>query len=97
MGALTYSFIQTLEQETKLTYGRLIMRMHNKIQEAKKGLRLNGANETQVCFYEIVKKVIITAALHHHRTCLMHFIGLVQEPQLSSSEPFDIHSKLVAI
>ncbi|WMV12586.1 hypothetical protein MTR67_005971 [Solanum verrucosum] len=66
MGALTYSFIQTLEQETKLTYGRLIMSMQNKIQEAQKGLGLNGANETQ-------------------------------EPQLSSSEPFDIHSKLVAI
>ncbi|KAJ8529891.1 hypothetical protein K7X08_036726 [Anisodus acutangulus] len=66
MGALTYSFIQSLEQETKLTYGRLIMRTHNKIQEAQKGLGLNGANETQ-------------------------------EPQLSSSEPFDIHSKLVAI
>ncbi|XP_060167870.1 metacaspase-3-like isoform X2 [Lycium barbarum] len=66
MGALTYSFIQTLEQETKLSYGRLIMRMHNKIDEAQKRLGLNGANETQ-------------------------------EPQLSSSEPFDIHSKLVAI
>lgn len=66
MGALTYSFIQTLEQATKLTYGRLIMSMHNKIHEAQKGLGLNTANATQ-------------------------------EPQLSSSEPFDIHSKLVAI
>ncbi|PHT98056.1 Metacaspase-3 [Capsicum chinense] len=66
MGALTYSFIQTLEEEVKLTYGRLIMCMYNKIHEAQKGLGLNGASETQ-------------------------------EPQLSSSEPFDIHSKLVAI
>ncbi|CAN4110560.1 unnamed protein product [Withania somnifera] len=66
MGALTYSFIQILEQETKLTYGRLIMCMHNKIHEAQKGLGVNGATETQ-------------------------------EPQLSSSEPFDIHTKLVAI
>ncbi|PHT30029.1 hypothetical protein CQW23_30418 [Capsicum baccatum] len=66
MGALTYSFIQTLEEEVKLTYGRLIMCMYNNIHEAQKGLGLNGASETQ-------------------------------EPQLSSSEPFDIHSKLVAI
>ncbi|XP_059313754.1 metacaspase-3-like [Lycium ferocissimum] len=65
-GALTYSFIQTLEQEPKLTYGRLLMSMHYKIHEAQKGMGLNGANETQ-------------------------------EPQLSSSEQFDIHSKMVAI
>ncbi|CAN4107968.1 unnamed protein product [Withania somnifera] len=65
-GALTYSFIQTLEQETKLTYGRLLMIMHNKIHEVQKGLGLNGANDTQ-------------------------------EPQLSSSEPFDIHTELEAI
>uniref|UniRef100_M1AXU7 Caspase n=2 Tax=Solanum tuberosum TaxID=4113 RepID=M1AXU7_SOLTU len=92
MGALTYSFIQTLEQETKLTYGRLIMSMQNKIQQAQKGLGLNGANETQVRFYKCT-----IGPLHHHHACLMHFIGLAQEPQLSSSEPFDIHSKLVAI
>ncbi|KAJ8572517.1 hypothetical protein K7X08_009028 [Anisodus acutangulus] len=65
-GALTYSFIQTLEQEPKLTYGRLFMSMHYKIHEAQKGIGLNGANETQ-------------------------------EPQLFSSEQFDIHSKMVAI
>nr|XP_016502223.1 PREDICTED: metacaspase-3-like [Nicotiana tabacum] len=65
-GALTYSFIKTLEQETKLTYGRLLMSMHNKIHEAQKGVGMNGANETQ-------------------------------EPQLSASEQFDIHSKMVAL
>ncbi|KAK4739762.1 hypothetical protein R3W88_003459 [Solanum pinnatisectum] len=65
-GALTYSFIQTLEQETKLTYGRLLMSMQKKIQEAQKGIGLNGEHETQ-------------------------------EPQLSSSEQFDIHSRMVAI
>lgn len=97
MGALTYSFIQTLEEEVKLTYGRLIMCMYNKIHEAQKGLGLNGASETQVRFYKIVKREIISVPLHHHHTCLMHFTDLAQEPQLSSSEPFDIHSKLVAI
>lgn len=65
-GALTYSFIQTLEQETKLTYGRLIMSMQNKIQETQKALGLNGANETQVRFYKIVnnkfKKISVSSS-----------------------------------
>nr|AFK93070.1 MC1 [Petunia x hybrida] len=47
-GALTYSFIKTLEQEPKLSYGRLLMSMHNKIHEAQKGVGLTGAKETQV-------------------------------------------------
>ncbi|KAF3661698.1 putative metacaspase-3-like isoform X1 [Capsicum annuum] len=34
-GAVTYSLIQTLEQETKLAYGSLLMSMQNKIHEAQ--------------------------------------------------------------
>lgn len=61
-GALTYSFIQTLTNEPKLTYGRLLKSMRNKITEAQERLGQPP-----------------------------------QEPQLSSSEKFDIHSKPIIL
>ncbi|KAL9174540.1 hypothetical protein ABFS82_02G058900 [Erythranthe guttata] len=63
-GALTYSFVQTLEQESRLTYGHLLMVMHKRISAAREKVGLNSN------------------APH-----------LSQEPQLSSSHKFDIHSK----
>ena len=71
------------------------MSMQKKIHEAQNGIGLDGENETQVRFYENQRISLQLCIII--RTCLMHFIGLAQEPQLSSSEPFDIHSKLVAI
>lgn len=41
-GALTYSFIQAVQNEPGLTYGRLLNSMRYAIREAKTGIRLNG-------------------------------------------------------
>ncbi|XP_059648056.1 metacaspase-1-like isoform X2 [Cornus florida] len=41
-GAMTYSFIQALQNEPGLTYGRLLNVMRNVIREAKTGIRLDG-------------------------------------------------------
>lgn len=60
-GALTYSFIQTVEREPRLTYGRLLSTMRNSISKAQ--------------------------------NVFLGFTNSLQEPQLSSSEQFDIYSK----
>ena len=46
-GALTYSFIQTVEREPRLTYGRLLSTMRNSISKAQNGF-LNFTNSLQV-------------------------------------------------
>ncbi|XP_051132195.1 metacaspase-1-like [Andrographis paniculata] len=63
-GAMTYSFIQAVQNEPGLTYGRLLNAMRQTIREARTGCPL--------------KKVL------HQKS--------LQEPQLSSSKEFDIHS-----
>ncbi|KAL8521120.1 hypothetical protein ACS0TY_011604 [Phlomoides rotata] len=63
IGALTYSFVRTLEQEPKLTYGRLLNGLHKRIGAAREEVGLNS-----------------------------NVPHLSQEPQLSSSHKFDIHS-----
>ncbi|KAF2294055.1 hypothetical protein GH714_007138 [Hevea brasiliensis] len=74
-GALTYSFIQAVENEPGLTYGRLLNAMRQAIRGAKTGgLRLSGPIAA-----------LINRALFNTE--------LTQEPQLSSSEKFDIYSK----
>ncbi|GMY39052.1 metacaspase-1-like isoform X1 [Fagus crenata] len=72
-GALTYSFINAVQNEPGLTYGRLLNSMRNAIREAKSGIRLRGP------IASLVNKVLGT--------------DLSQEPQLSSSEKFDVYSK----
>ncbi|XP_027106256.1 metacaspase-3 [Coffea arabica] len=64
-GALTYSFIQTVEREPRLTYGRLLSTMRNSISKAQNGF--------------------------------LNFTSSLQEPQLSSSEQFDIYSKAIIL
>nr|GLL23840.1 metacaspase-3-like [Ipomoea trifida] len=64
MGALTFSFIETLKQEPKMTYGRLLMSLRKLIDEAQRGIFQDGR-------------------------------AAIQVPQLSSSERFDIHSKIM--
>ncbi|XP_057804002.1 metacaspase-3-like isoform X2 [Salvia miltiorrhiza] len=63
-GALTYSFVQTLEQEKRLSYGHLLIALHKRIAAAQDAVGLNRNDS--------------------HSS---------QEPQLSSSHKFDIHSK----
>ncbi|KAI3445740.1 hypothetical protein Pfo_002405 [Paulownia fortunei] len=48
-GALTYSFVKTLEQEPKLTYGDLLIAMHKMISSAREvvGLNSNESNSSQ--------------------------------------------------
>ncbi|MBA0766268.1 hypothetical protein Gotri_015325, partial [Gossypium trilobum] len=47
-GAMTFSFIQAVENEPGLTYGRLLNAMRNAIRDAKAGLRLSGPIATLV-------------------------------------------------
>ncbi|KAF8377317.1 hypothetical protein HHK36_030692 [Tetracentron sinense] len=72
-GAMTYSFIQAVQSEPGLTYGRVLTAMRSKIREANTGIRLNGP------IASLIRKVLGT--------------GLSQEPQLSSSERFDVYSR----
>ncbi|KAL3843760.1 hypothetical protein ACJIZ3_001163 [Penstemon smallii] len=41
-GALTFSFVQALKQEPRLTYGRLLMVMHETIGAVRQGVGLNS-------------------------------------------------------
>ncbi|CAA2975551.1 Hypothetical predicted protein [Olea europaea subsp. europaea] len=50
-GALTYSFVKTLEQETELTYGRLLIAMIERIRKAQEQVGLKESHESQVYFY----------------------------------------------
>ncbi|KAL2343806.1 hypothetical protein Fmac_005091 [Flemingia macrophylla] len=73
-GALTYSFIQTVQNERGLSYGRMLSGMRSTIRGTKTGIvQLNGP----------------IASL------LNRFLGpeIKQEPQLSSSEMFDMYTK----
>ncbi|KAM7478975.1 hypothetical protein LguiA_027188 [Lonicera macranthoides] len=71
-GAMTYSFIQAVQNEPGITYGRLLNAMRHTIREAPTGTLLNGL------IGSLVRKVLLP--------------GLSQEPQLSSSEKFDVYS-----
>ncbi|RZR72994.1 hypothetical protein BHM03_00019014 [Ensete ventricosum] len=62
-GAMTYSFIQAIENEPGTTYGRLLTAMRSAIREASTGIRMSGPivslmrkvfnfGLTQVCFLE---------------------------------------------
>ncbi|KAJ4827450.1 hypothetical protein Tsubulata_032969 [Turnera subulata] len=74
-GALTFSFLQAMQNEPVVTYGRLLNSMRQAIRRAKAGgLRLSGP------IASILNKTLFNTELS-------------QEPQLSSSEQFDIYSK----
>lgn len=64
VGALTYGFLKTLEQERRITYGSLLTSMKKRISFGRRAAGLNSDEP-----------------------------HLSQEPQLSSSHKFDIHSK----
>ncbi|KAG4958570.1 hypothetical protein AAZX31_13G031000 [Glycine max] len=73
-GALTYSFIQTVQNEPGLSYGRLLSAMRSTIRGTKTGIvQLNGP---------------IASLLNR-----LLGLDLRQEPQLSSSEMFDVYTK----
>ncbi|KAL3620939.1 hypothetical protein CASFOL_035851 [Castilleja foliolosa] len=70
-GAMTFSFIQAAQNESGLTYGRLLNAMRQKIRETKTGFLTNGPVTS------LVKKVLKIPP---------------QEPQLSSSDQFEIYT-----
>ncbi|KAG7977457.1 hypothetical protein I3843_05G032800 [Carya illinoinensis] len=74
-GALTYSLIQAVEKESRITYGRLIHSMRNAIREARKGM------------HQIAGSTINSSFVNKLRP------PFSQEPQLSSSERFDVSKK----
>ncbi|XP_061365474.1 metacaspase-1-like [Gastrolobium bilobum] len=75
-GALTYSFIQAMQDEPKLiTYGRLLSAMRSTIRGAKEG----------------------TFGLNNQELAMETRQQYAHEPQLSSSEKFDIYSKSIAM
>ncbi|XP_017971092.1 PREDICTED: metacaspase-3 isoform X1 [Theobroma cacao] len=47
-GAMTFSFIQAVQHEPRLTHGRLLNAMRNAIRDVKAGLRLNGPIATLI-------------------------------------------------
>ncbi|XLT12313.1 hypothetical protein HN51_058003 [Arachis hypogaea] len=71
-GALTYSFIQAMQDEAKLTYGRLLNAMRSTIRDAKEGQF--GPN-------------------YQDYAAMESRLQYAHEPQISSSEKFDIYSK----
>ncbi|KAJ7968217.1 Metacaspase-1 [Quillaja saponaria] len=77
-GALTYSLIQTAQNEPGLTYGRLLNAMRRRIREAKTGI---------VGFHGPISSLFNR----------MIGVEITQEPQLSSSEKFEIYSKQFAM
>ncbi|TKY71470.1 Metacaspase-1 protein [Spatholobus suberectus] len=72
-GALTFSFIQAMQDEPNLTYGRLLNSMRSTIRGAKE--KTFGLNDQEL--------TMNTRQQYAH------------EPQLSSSEKFDIYSKSI--
>ncbi|WOL03806.1 metacaspase-1-like [Canna indica] len=72
-GAMTYSFIQAIENQPGTTYGSLLMAMRSAIRDASTGIRLSGP------IVSLMRRVFN--------------FGLTQEPQLSSSDIFDIYHK----
>ncbi|CAJ1963477.1 unnamed protein product [Sphenostylis stenocarpa] len=74
-GALTFSFIQAMQNQSNLTYGNLLNSMRSTIRGAKE--RTFGPTDRQFSM----------------NTRLQY----VHEPQLSSSEMFEIYSKTIVI
>ncbi|XP_027348400.1 metacaspase-3 [Abrus precatorius] len=73
-GALTYSFIQSVQNEPEVSYGRLLSVMRSTIRGTKTGIVvLNGP---------------VVSLLNR-----LLGLDIKQEPQLSSSEIFDIYRK----
>lgn len=71
-GAMTYSFIQAVQNEPGISYGRLLNVMSKTIHDAKTRKLLNGS------IVSLAKKLLFSKSS--------------QDPQLSSSEKFDIYS-----
>ncbi|KAF3325095.1 metacaspase-1-like isoform X1 [Carex littledalei] len=76
-GAMTFSFIQAIEEGQAATYGTLINSMKATIRNAN---LLAGAGRVAS---------ILTLLLH--RKAVLQ--GLRQEPQLTANEPFDVYAK----
>ncbi|XP_031502847.1 metacaspase-1-like [Nymphaea colorata] len=76
-GAMTYSFIQAIERGAGATYGSLLNAMRNAIHNAD--TEIDGAPLTTLL-------IMLLTGGNEVRS-------LTQEPQLSSSEAFDVYSK----
>ncbi|EOX98757.1 Metacaspase 3-like protein [Theobroma cacao] len=58
-GAMTFSFIQAVQHEPRLTHGRLLNAMRNAIRDVKAGLRLNGATDIFIREFDIYSKQFV--------------------------------------
>jgi hypothetical protein len=76
-GAMTYCFIQAIEKGAGTTYGSLLNSMRNTIRET--GAGTGGGPVTSLI------TMLLTGGSYSG--------GLTQEPQLTSTEPFEIHTK----
>lgn len=106
-GALTYSFIQAMQVERKLTYGQLLNAMRTSIRGAREGMfgpnqqqhvadnRQQYAHVLHQFSYKHTDINTITIIITYKK--LIHNEFCLQDPQLSSSEKFDIYSKTIAI
>ena len=63
IGALTFSFIEAMETESKLTYGKLLNSMHKKVNQAQQvvgRIAPFASSKSQVfCFRSIIKVLLI--------------------------------------
>ncbi|KAI8554849.1 hypothetical protein RHMOL_Rhmol05G0128800 [Rhododendron molle] len=67
-GAMTYSFIQALQNEPGLTYGRLLNTMRSAIRDAKPRSQLNGP------IASFIRKVFITTQVYFSNHIFCNYI-----------------------
>jgi hypothetical protein len=105
-GALTYSFIQAMQVGRNLTYGQLLNGMRSTVRGAREKFgpdyqehvmenRQQYAHVLHQFSYKHIDIIIITMIITYKKLIQNGFC--LQEPQLSSSEKFDIYSKYIAM
>lgn len=78
-GAMTFAFIQAIEKGQGATYGSILNAMRSTIRKTDDELVAGGG--------------VVTTLLTMLLTGGSASVGLRQEPQLSSNEPFDVYTK----
>ncbi|KAG5558212.1 hypothetical protein RHGRI_008216 [Rhododendron griersonianum] len=80
-GAMTFSFIQAIEQGQATTYGNMLTHIRSTIRDADTGVGGGGGGG------------VVTSLLTMLLTGGSLGMGMRQEPQLTANEPFDVYSK----
>ncbi|MQM00378.1 hypothetical protein Taro_033109 [Colocasia esculenta] len=93
-GAMTYCFIQAVESEPGVTYGRILQSMRSAIREASTGIRVGGPIASllgKVFQIGLTQVVVARAGKMGGEDCMLPIsILFLHVPQLSSSLKFNI-------